>query len=583
MTRGRRGAIALGLAATIAFALLASVRLMAQGPQYDELHQAVGAFTWIGAPPPSAFCLDFHDVCVLTTSYSAAIKTNLYGLFLRLSGRGFSVADWRWLGILLVAASLPLFAAGAWPVLRRREIAFVLLMLLTDGSLLLLTRFDWGPVALAFLLRMAMIAVWLHGEASDPPRPGNTFWLGVVAGIATFEKLSSCLLVLALAVMILGDRRRRTRRHRTAALLGLATGAFPLLLVNLGWLAKHGELISMRDLRGERGPGAPDLLRELLALGYGGRARDATLGISPPPWAEMGEAVLLAAILLLVFFVSLRVRGHGDPNPRRAEIALAAFAAVGFGLGVLPRATWAHHWILATPFQYLAIALALRTRPWREKSGGWRIAGVALVVIATVWVGLRLAALGSLESALREGRASQAWDPSLAELGRFAARRPPGTLFVATDWGVATQILCFANGRPGRVVEPFWDERGLAVPEIAAAIDRARTLYLVRPRWDTGRSPAAARFEREIAADLSWREVPPEAETSVWRAVSLRKYVRSAPEERRSAASEFGLFLGALRSRLRDHRSDLSPTRISSTKSFGCSHAAKCPPLSSWL
>jgi transposase len=31
------------------------------------------------------------------------------------------------------------------------------------------------------------------------------------------------------------------------------------------------------------------------------------------------------------------------------------------------------------------------------------------------------------------------------------------------------------------------------------------------------------------------------------------------------------------------YRSDLSPTRISSTKSVGCSHAAKCPPLSSWL
>ena len=30
-------------------------------------------------------------------------------------------------------------------------------------------------------------------------------------------------------------------------------------------------------------------------------------------------------------------------------------------------------------------------------------------------------------------------------------------------------------------------------------------------------------------------------------------------------------------------RSDLSPTRSSSTKSFGCSHAAKCPPLSSLL
>ena len=117
MTNARTVTMALGLAAAVAFSLLTGVRLGAQGPQYDELHQAVGAFTWLGAPPPSAFCLDFHGVCVLNTTYSAAIKTNLYGLFLRLSGRGFSLADWRWLGILLIAVSLPLFAAGASPLL----------------------------------------------------------------------------------------------------------------------------------------------------------------------------------------------------------------------------------------------------------------------------------------------------------------------------------------------------------------------------------------------------------------------------------------------------------------------------------
>jgi hypothetical protein len=34
---------------------------------------------------------------------------------------------------------------------------------------------------------------------------------------------------------------------------------------------------------------------------------------------------------------------------------------------------------------------------------------------------------------------------------------------------------------------------------------------------------------------------------------------------------------------LRYARSDLKPTRSSSVSSFGCSHAAKCPPFSSLL
>ena len=63
-------------------------------------------------------------------------------------------------------------------------------------------------------------------------------------------------------------------------------------------------------------------------------------------------------------------------------------------------------------------------------------------------------------------------------------------------------------------------------------LDGARTLYLVRLRQETGLFPATARIEREIAADPSWRAVLPEAETSGWKVLSLRKYVRSAPEQR---------------------------------------------------
>jgi hypothetical protein len=275
---------------------------------------------------------------------------------------------------------------------------------------------------------------------------------------------------------------------------------------------------------------APHLAYELLALGSGERVRKLVLGLSAPPWIEIGDAVLLAALLFLVLFLSLRRGGPGELAIRRAGIALAAWAAVGVALWAMPRATGPHHWILATPFQYVAIALALRALPPRETNGGRRIARITLTMLAALWLGLRLASLGSLENALRHGSASEAWDPSLAELGRFAARQASETLFVATDWGVGNQILCFNDGKPGRVVEPFWDDRGLAAPEIAAAIEGARTLYLVRLRRGTGLFPATARIEREIAADASWREVVPEAETSGWKAISLRKYIRSVPQ-----------------------------------------------------
>lgn len=533
-------ALILGLAAALAFAALAGARLDGQGPQYDELHQAVGAFTWLGAPPPAAFCLDFHGICVLNTTYSAAIKTNLYGLFLRLSGRGFTLRSWRWSGILTVAAALLLLATGTGTALGSGALALLLALLLSDGSLLLLGRFDWGPVDLSFLLRALMIGVWLRGESAAATRPANSFALGALAGFATFEKLSSCLLVLPLAAILLAGERRRSRRHLAAAALGLAAGALPLALVNLGWFLRQGELISLRDLGGGSGLSIAGFSRQLLSLGYGGGVRPLMLGLAPSPRWQAWEAGLLAVILLLVGGAARRWRD--DPALRRAGVALVGYLAIGVGLYALPRPTWAHHWLLGTPFQYLALALALHGLLRRAPAGeerephrrrGRRATGLVLALLATGWIGLRLAALVSVERALERGSSSEAWDPSLARLGAFAARHRGEAVFVASDWGVATQILCFAQGAPGLIVEPFWHEPAPAPGDLAGG---AHTLYLVRLRRGTGRFPATARIERDLAADPRWREVPPEPEAALWRAVLVRKFLRREPAGRERGA-----------------------------------------------
>ena len=52
---------------------------------------------------------------------------------------------------------------------------------------------------------------------------------------------------------------------------------------------------------------------------------------------------------------------------------------------------------------------------------------------------------------LRES-ASRDWDGSLAEVGKFAAAHPGEAVFIASDWGVVTQVHCFSNGRTGLVL-----------------------------------------------------------------------------------------------------------------------------------
>ena len=403
--------------------------------------------------------------------------------------------------------------------------AVFLALLLTDGTVLLSGRFDWGPVAISLVLRLLLLGLWMRDEAGEGEPPlRSTAALGALAGFATFEKLSAVVLVPALAVLLLGSARRRSRRHLLAAAGGLALGASPLAIVNLVALLFWGQILS------PLGGGAPVARSlagflvstgEFLSLGQGGQFRERILGLPRWPWAELVERGLVLAVLLAVVVAVLAAAARKEAPPllRAAAAALGAYAVIWPSLFLLPRPTWAHHWILGTPFQYAALALALAALP------GGRWDRRTLAVLAVAWLGLRLPGFVSNESALARGNASPKWDSSLAGLGEFAARHAGEAVFLASDWGVATQIYCFANGRPGIVREPFWHYRGPEDLEDLGS-DGRRVLYLVRPRKPERAVPGAMeRIERDLAADPRWREVPVERDAASLRVVLVRKFV----------------------------------------------------------
>jgi hypothetical protein len=523
--------VGLGLAAAILFVLLASVRIEAQGPQYDELHQAVGAFTWLGAPPPPVFCRAFHGVCVLNMPYSGAIKTNLYGAWLRLTGARFTLASWRLSGILLIAAGIVLFCALAGPALPPWALAVFLVLLLTDGTVLLAGRFDWGPVALSLTIRLALLGLWIGGEAGEGPSVRSSMGLGALVGLAAFEKLSALVLVPPLAAMVLGSPRRRERRHLLAVVAGFTAGALPLAAVHLGALAVRGQPISLGGGPGvERSPaGFLAFVGDYLGLGQGGAVRSFVLGLDRLPRLEILEIAIAAVVcaILCAIVAALAVGREGrrsQPSIRAAGIALVGYGAVCLGLYFLPRPTWVHHWLLGTPFQYAAVALAL---PALSRGTGRRkTLGIALAALTAFWLAVRLPGLVQTERALVAGRASSSWDPSLAAIGRFAAERGKGTVFIASDWGVATQIMAFSGGRPGLVYEPFWRYEGPGQLRALEEESGARVLYLVRLRVPPRTVPGALeRIEHDLLRDPRWREVPVEAEAARLRQVLVRKLV----------------------------------------------------------
>jgi hypothetical protein len=84
----------------------------------------------------------------------------------------------------------------------RLMIAMLMALLLSDVSVMLQARFDGGPTALGMLLRLLLVGVWLHAAAVESPSRGHAFSMGLLTGLAAFEKLSSTVLVLPLAILL---------------------------------------------------------------------------------------------------------------------------------------------------------------------------------------------------------------------------------------------------------------------------------------------------------------------------------------------------------------------------------------------
>jgi hypothetical protein len=314
----------------------------------------------------------------------------------------------------------------------------------------------------------------------------------------------------------------------------------PLAALNAASWLVAGEPISLEGAFAAVDRSAAGLLataRGYLELGAGGAAAELVLGLPRSTRLAGWESSAAAATLLLASAFAVTVRR--DPRARWAALTLASYCGILGALLALPRPTWVHHWVIGTPFQYLAVALALSLArsAWTGRglagAGRSRVRALALALglTSTVWLGVRVVTLLRVERALWEGRASRGFHPDLAELGAFAASRADRAVFVATDWGVATQIHCLANGSPGLVHEPFWRYGGL---EEIHAIQRGSgkpLLYLVRPEPAPGVGGAATRrIERDVTRSSDWVELPLDSGAR-WPTLSLRKLAYRGPLE----------------------------------------------------
>jgi hypothetical protein len=473
----------------------------------------------------------------MNMTYVGAIKTGIYGLYMLVTGQSFSVASWRLLGILFTASGIILFGVIVRKRISLTGLAIILFLIFTDLTLMLTSRFDWGPVALSAFLRILLIAIWLEGELSAELRPKNSLWIGILFGISMFEKLNNIVLIVPILLMFFSNPLRRTFRHLKALFFGGVIGMFPLILANLLSLHQSGRFISfqLQNVLTTEPHSLGNLIKtigEYLSLGSAGQVEGFILGVNHH-LNSLAEGILLAVLFCLIIIGRIVFRRQNSTYFRLSAVLLLSYFSVMISIYFLPAPTSVHHWIIATPFQYVAVGMFLlglvEQNPNTLSSASKLIFTAPLLLLAIS----RVSGAVAVEQSFLKGDASYKWDQSLTTMAKFAADQSAHAIFIAADWGIANQMICFLNGNPG-IVHEFIGLDQNRIEQVLNIFRRteAADIYLVflTPPYFTSLETRQILIT-DIASSLAseWANQPLEQQLEGLKSVAVYKYSRISP------------------------------------------------------
>jgi len=240
------------------------------------------------------------------------------------------------------------------------------------------------------------------------------------------------------------------------------------------------------------------------------------------------ELISISAIIILIFFVALRHESNRKQLKTISNLFVCYFL-IFLQLYFLPKNISVHHWIIGTPFQYLAITLffsGVKEKTIILRKPNYR---VVVIVLFVVFLLSRIIGLISMENSLSRGDSSILWDISHNQFAQFADSRSNDAFFLLADWGEGNQMVCFMNGKDESILQAFWDYGTLPYLFNSIINSSRKEVYLIFPVHHVFLTPEEKLFildEANLMLSPEWELVPVELEIGHLRSMEIIKYQR---------------------------------------------------------
>lgn len=469
------------------------------GLQYDETLFVNAATTGgPGSDSTQFVAARYAGVPVLLMRYIGALKAWLMAPVFSIFG--VSVESVRIPMVVVLVLTVAVVVAIVWRHAGRWPAVVAALVATTDPVFALMSRADWGPVALAGLFRAVALLAVLRLLSTR-----RTRWLWVLAislSLGAFNKLDFSLFALSMVAAALIVFGRRWVLVLTTLRWRIAPPAVVAAIV-FGWVFINMFIPSTRQPVAGQGIRATLLSRtNLVTLTFDGRyLGEYMAGVRPTIMGLLLPASLIALVVALLFLAIARwLRGrkpaaeadsgeapadqeHGAPISNGRILVFFALAGLLLFLAmcVTPEVTGPHHAEMLWPYPVLLIAFAFGCVIERRsvlrvlRVGTLSVMSVVVVVAVVSQLGLGIQTAQILAD---PGDRTVIWsddpDAAAARLSQLDSPTTPDLVLVA-DWGIANQVAALvAPSAHLRVADRWGDFVGNAsAPDLATALQIA--------------------------------------------------------------------------------------------------------------